>query len=137
MQLKTSYAAQVTAMRKERDIAQKERGEALGELADKRAQLAAATCEIDLLKESKRVMEQEVRSVRSELTARSISEADRRAVNEREKMFAAMLGDFSHVASQYLPSLLAHGSAKSAPSEPTLPQGPDADSSGKKVGMSS
>jgi hypothetical protein len=51
MQLKTSYAAQVTAMRKERDMAQKERGEALGELANKKAHLAAATCEIDLLKE--------------------------------------------------------------------------------------
>jgi hypothetical protein len=52
-------------------------------------------------------------------------------------MFAAMLGDFSHVASQYLPSLLAHSPAKSTPSEPALPQGPDADSGGKKVEMSS
>jgi predicted nucleic acid-binding Zn-ribbon protein len=134
MQLKTSYAAQVTAMRKERDAAQKDRDSALTELADMKARLAAASCEIDMLKDSKRSMEDEVRSVRSELTARSLSEADRHAVNEREKLFAAMLGDFSHVASQYLPSLLAHPLSKNSEMEADRSTTSEVDSSTKKVG---
>jgi predicted nucleic acid-binding Zn-ribbon protein len=134
MQLKTSYAAQVTAMRKERDAAHKERESALAALADLKALLAAASCEIEMLKDSKRSMEDEVRTVRSELTARSLSEADRHAVNEREKLFAAMLGDFSQVASQYLPSLLAHPGSKNSVVESDRPRSSEVDSGTSKVG---